>query len=93
MTFYYEVKVGGWGKPESSIRAWVAYEGKPYKQFINEVNYRLDFDSGPLDAFNAITFTPYNTNKPSDTAYPTASVWYDELIVSSQPISAPGLSH
>lgn len=92
MTFYYEVKVGGWGKPESSIRAWVAYEGKPYKQFINEVNYRLDFDSGPADAFNAITLTPYNTNKPSDTAYPAIYIWYDELIVSNQPIAAPGLS-
>ena len=92
MTFYYEVKVGAWGKPESSIRAWVAYEGKPYKQFINEVNYRLDFDSGLSDSFNAITLTPYNTNKPSDNAYPASYIWYDELIVSSQPISAPGTS-
>lgn len=92
MTFYYEVKLGQWGKPESSIRAWVAYEGKPYKQFINEINYRLNFDSGPSDVFDAVTLTPYNTNKPSDKAYPTAYVWYDELIVSSRPITAPGLA-
>lgn len=92
MTFYYEVKLGRWGEPESSIRAWVAYEGKEYKQFINAINYRLDFDSTPSDAFDAVTLTPYNTNKPADKANPTAYVWYDELIVSYRPIAAPGFA-
>ena len=89
MTFYYEVKGGHWGRPDSSIKAWVAYEGKPYRQFINAVNYQLDADSGPGDAFNAITLTPYNTDKPAEVSQPAAYVWYDELIVSRRPIRAP----
>ncbi|HXJ06041.1 MAG TPA: hypothetical protein VNH65_13140 [Candidatus Acidoferrum sp.] len=88
MTFYYEVKLGSWGRPESSIKAWVAYEGAPYRQFIDERKYRLDFDSSPLDTYNAVTFTPYNTGKPT-TPHPLAFVWYDELIVSNRPIAAP----
>jgi hypothetical protein len=89
MTFYYEIKVGAWGRPESSIKAWVAYEHKPYKQFVNATSYRLDSDSGPADAFDSITLTPYNTNKPSDRSHGIAYIWYDELIVSDQPIPFP----
>jgi hypothetical protein len=89
MTFYYEVKLGHWGRPDSSIKAWVAYEGKEYRQFVNAINYRLDADSGPSDVFNAITLTPYNTGKPAEASHPVAYVWYDELIVSKHPIAAP----
>jgi hypothetical protein len=92
MTFYYEIKVGSWGKPDSSIKAWVGYEGEPLRQFENGVNYQLDFNSGPSDTFNAITLTPYNTGKSPAQDHPTAYTWYDELIVSRQPIPAPGQS-
>jgi hypothetical protein len=90
MTFYYEVKIGRWGQPESTIKAWVAYDGKPFKQFADAEHYRLDFDSGPSDVYDTITFTPYNTGRSPGVNYPPAQVWYDELIVSSQPIAAPG---
>jgi hypothetical protein len=90
MTFYYEIKIGGWGKPDSTIKAWVGYEGEPLKQFENGLNYQLDFNSSPSDGFNAITLTPYNTGKSPAQDHPTAYTWYDELIVSRQPIPAPG---
>jgi hypothetical protein len=89
MTFYYEVKLGTWGQPESSIRAWVAYEGKAYKRFVDARNFRLDFDSGPNDAFDSITLTPYNTGKPAGINHPSSYIWYDELIVSREPIAVP----
>ena len=92
MTFYYEIKVGSWGKPNSSIKAWVAYEGEPLKQFENGTNYQLDFNSSPSDAFNAISLTPYNTGKSPAQDHPVAYTWYDELIVSRRPIPAPAQS-
>ena len=92
MTFYYEVGLGHWGRPDSSIKAWVAYEGKPYRQFVNAPSYRLDADSSPTDVFNAITLTPYNTGKPAEVPHPVAYVGYHELIVSKQPIPAPQVS-
>ena len=89
MTFYYEVKVGNWGQANSTIKAWVAYEGAPMGEFINIPNYTLNFNNGPSDVFNYITLTPYNTNKVSGQTNPVAYTWYDELIVSTQPILAP----
>jgi hypothetical protein len=89
MTFYYEVKIGNWGQANSSIKAWVGYEGGSLKQFINAPNYRLDFNNSSSDVYNSITLTPYNTTKPSTLNHPTAYIWYDELIVSTQPIPAP----
>jgi len=88
MTFYYEVKVGNWGQPNSSVKAWVAYEGGPMKQFVNAPNYTLDQDA-PGREFNSLTLLPYNTDKPSGQTNPVAYTWHDELIVSTQPIAAP----
>jgi hypothetical protein len=90
MTFYYEVKLGNWGQSNSSIKAWVAYEGGSLKQFINMVNYRLDYNSSPSDVYNYITLLTYHTSKSGSQNHPTAYTWYDELIVSTQPIPAPG---
>ena len=89
MTFYYEVKVGNWGVGNSSVKAWVAFEGQPLQEFVNIQNLTLDFDLGNGDSFNWITLLPYNTTKPASQTNPVAYTWYDELIVSTQPILAP----
>jgi hypothetical protein len=89
MTFYYKVKLGGWGKPESSVEAWVGYEGKPLKKFIDMHDFPLNFNEGPGDRFDRILFTPYDTNKPGNEKHPEAHTWYDELVISRRPISAP----
>lgn len=86
ITFYYEIHVGEWGKPNSSVRAYIAYEGEPLKQFIDIDNYVLRYNDSPTDTFARIQLTPYNTNKPSDRDHPTATTWYDDLIVSREPI-------
>lgn len=89
MTFYYKTTIGQWGKPTSSVEAWVAYEGEPLKKFINFPNLVLNFDHGAFDRFDRLLLSPYDTNKPANSSHPIANTWYDELIVSTRPIAAP----
>jgi hypothetical protein len=89
ITFYYKVSVGNWGQPNSSVQAWVAVNGGPYQQFVNIKNYTLNDDGNSAGGFSRIMLTPYMTGKSSSISYATAHVWYDELIVSTQPIAAP----
>lgn len=90
MTFYYKIHIGTYNANNSSIEAWVAMDGGAYKQFVNIKNFALFKDGpAPADKYNEITFTPYMTNL-SSAASSTAYVWYDDFIVSTQPIAAPG---
>jgi hypothetical protein len=89
MTFSYEVKIGTWNQPNSTIKAWVGYEGGPLKEFVNIQNQVLQYNTSPSDVYNWITLLPYNTTKPASQTNPVAYTWYDELIVSTQPIPAP----
>jgi hypothetical protein len=88
-TFYYKVSIGTWGQANSSIQAWVAPEGQPYKQWINMTSFTL-YNAGPGPDYSHITLTNHMTGKNSSVNHPTAYTWYDELIVSTQPIAAPG---
>jgi chitodextrinase len=86
MTFYYRVDIGTWGQPNSHIQAWIAYEGEPFKQFVNAPNHRLNNVAPAFPGINRVTLMPYSTDA---TTAPNGSVWYDELIVSRQPIAPP----
>jgi hypothetical protein len=100
VTFYYKIHVGTWDRPESSIEAWIAREGSTtYKKFINVHNMPLSCNTDPCSqspgsgqGYNNITFTPYMTSLSSNSgrAGVTARIWFDELVVSTQPIAAPG---
>ena len=91
MTFYYKAHIGTWGQANSDVEAWVAYEGQPLKKFIDIHNFLLDFNNFPSDVYNTISLLPYNTQKlATDLPNPQAFTWYDELIISTQPIAAPG---
>lgn len=98
LTFYYRIQIGDWDQPNSHIEAWVARENGGYKQFVNVPNYRLSCNNDPCsrapganEGYNNLTFTPYMTSLSSSSgrAGVTSSVWYDELVVSTQPIAAP----
>ncbi len=89
MTFAYRVQVGEWGTPTSSIQAWIGYEGEPLKQWINQSNFVLKYGDSPADAYSKIQLTPYQSKKKNTQDHPVAYVWYDELIVSTQPIAGP----
>lgn len=45
VTFYYQVSIGHWGKPDSTINAWAALEEQPYKPGNNHT--RQDLFSAP----------------------------------------------
>jgi len=91
VTFYYRIHIGNWGSANSTVDAWVAIDNGPYKQWIKVPNMTFNNDFPTADNnFSRVMFTPYMTGKQSSVAHPTAKTWYDELIVSTQPIAAPG---
>jgi hypothetical protein len=89
MTFYYEIHLGSWGTPSSYIKAYVAYEGGPMLQFIDLPNTRLNYNNSPSDTYDTVDLLTYMTGKSGSQSHPTAYAWYDELIVSTQPIAGP----
>ena len=88
VTFYYKVSIGHWGQADSSVESWVALPGQPLKQWIKMLNFRLD-NGSPGNDYNTVDLLPYMTGKDSSLNHPVAFTWYDELIVSKQPIAAP----
>ena len=47
-------------------------------------------DGHPQAEYGKIWLLPYNTSKDNAETHQNASIWYDELIVSTQAIAAPG---
>jgi|HubBroStandDraft_1064217.scaffolds.fasta_scaffold16961_3 hypothetical protein len=88
LTFYYSVSIGDWGKPNSYVQAWVAPQGKPLKKWIDMPNFILNKDSDSSN-YNSITLLPYMTAKKMSADHAPAYMWFDELIISTQPIPAP----
>lgn len=95
MTFTYKIQIGHFGSPDSTIQAWATVDGQDYPghMFINQPNHQLNLDGGSVTpGFNSMTLLPYWTNGYNFSAKGlsgTATTWYDELIVSTQPIPAP----
>ena len=47
-------------------------------------------DAHPNAKYGKVWLTPYHTNKDPTEVTENASIWYDEVIVSTQPIASPG---
>src|SRR2546422_886689 len=95
ITFYYHLKLGtldsSGNYPGTTAEAWVSIDGQPYKKWVDITNYYF-LGNGAGAPFNHLELYPYMTGKDATQGgYPTAHVWYDELIVSSQPIAAPAV--
>lgn len=89
VTYYYKYQIGAWGQPNSTVEAWVAVDGGPYVQWINVHNVPLDNNNpGGGNDYSMLDFNVYMSN--GNPSHPTGHTWYDELIVSTQPIAAPG---
>lgn len=74
----------------SRVRMWVAAEGGASELAIDWGPYNLSAGQpSENERFGKVWFTPYNTGKDGSVAYPEAYTWYDELIVSRQPIGDP----
>lgn len=92
-TLYYKVHIGTWGSTNSTIQAWLAPEGATqWLQWIELRNVSLSFQNSPSDpGYNVVRFLTYQTGGSGVTPA-QADAWYDELIVSTQPIALPRTS-
>jgi len=98
-TFYHEFHIGTWGVRNSQVKMYIQREGDSgYKKIIDVPDYAFDCATAPCNVapgiyqgFNTVKFTPFMTGLPTTSGLPgvTSYVWYDELIVSTQPIAAP----
>ncbi len=74
----------------SRVRLWIARAGQPSQAVIDWGPYNLT--AGPVGEnlrYGKVWLLPYNTGKSSATSYPTAYIWYDELIISTARIADP----
>jgi hypothetical protein len=85
-TFYWRIHVGSWGQPNSSVEAYIGPTGGQPKKFINAINWTFNPNNPPDSGFDTITLTQFMTNAQPN-PHPTASVWYDDLVISTEPIS------
>src|SRR5690606_26748735 len=88
MTFYYEQKIGAWGQPNSIVRVSMAEEGRPLETFIEFTDFTFKSDKA-ASAYRDIWIGPYSLGRTADAAYPTARTWFDEFIISREPIADP----
>ena len=78
MTFYFEVHIGNWGAPNSSVKAWMGYEGQALRQFV-DLRDHIFQTGGSATSYNMLTLHTYMSFKKADIAHPTGFAWYDEV--------------
>lgn len=94
MTFQVQVKIGHWYRNDrryrrdSTIRLWVAEEGRPSRLAVNQGAYDLA-NTDPAVRYGKIWLLPYHTGKDASQRHPVAYTWYDELVISRSRIADP----
>ena len=89
-TYYWKIHVGNWGQANSSVEAWVAYGEGPLRKWVYQPHFTLQFQESAGDVLDKIALTAYITGRrTTDLAPSDGHMWFDELILSSQPIPAP----
>jgi hypothetical protein len=74
--------IGASDAPSSHVQLWV--NGQPAVDYPSaKVQWGTDGGAG----FGQFQITPYHTNKDSSQATPVGHTWYDDLIISTQPIA------
>ena len=91
MTFYWVVHTGNWGQPNSDLEVWVSRRPtEPLEQIIDAHQMILQQTSGNSAAvWDMIQLETYMTNKSTSVDHTPVQTWYDDLIISSQPIADP----
>jgi hypothetical protein len=89
MTEYWIVEIGDFGKPNTHFTAFIAPQGKPLKRFIDLANFTFNKDPSPGDALMTMLLQPYMSGADGTKTNPTAYMWFDELIISTNAIAAP----
>ncbi len=91
MTFYFKGTIGDFGQPSSELEAWISRAGKSYEQWIDAPKFTLHAEGDSVAGFDSVYLTTYMTSKDAAADHPTAYAWYDELIVSTEPIAVPAV--
>lgn len=95
LTFQLEVEVGTWNTPTSHIRLWFARPGEPQAVVIDAPGFTLDYHPGPDTGTLAgarlgkLWIEPFVDGKDPTEDHPTATTWYDDLIVARQRVGDP----
>ena len=90
-TIYMKIHVGTWGANNSTVEEWVAPYGQQLKKWVNAINgFQFSNAGSAGTGFNALTLTQYMTGSNGSYSCQAgttcAHAWYDELIISTQPI-------
>jgi hypothetical protein len=93
VTYYYHVHIGTFGSANSTVEGFVSTPSSPaWRQWLYFPQLTISLDSGNTWGFDMVTLIPYWTGRSSSvcsTPCSTANTWYNELIVSSNPIQPP----
>jgi hypothetical protein len=98
MTFQVHVRVGTWYKndrvyhSDSAIHLWIAEQGQASRLAMERepskgTGYDLVNLSPSFSNYGKVWLLPYNTGKNPNVTNPVATTWYDELIISRNPIA------
>jgi hypothetical protein len=89
MTFYFHTRPGEWGTPTTLLEAWVSENGEPYRKWIDDPAFTFYAEGDSVEGFDSVYLTTYMTAKDETADHATAYAWYDELIVSTEPLPVP----
>jgi hypothetical protein len=89
MTFYFKATLGDWGTPTTHLEAFVSVDGQPYQQWIDDPAFTFYAEGESVAGFDSVYLTTYMTAKDDTADHDAAYAWYDELIVSTEPIAVP----
>jgi len=98
MTFQVRVQIGTWYRNDrryhrdSTVELWVAREGERSRRAVLAEGYDIAntaTDAGADAKYGKLWLLPYHTGKDAGQEHPVAYTWYDEVIISTQPIPDP----
>jgi hypothetical protein len=93
MTFQVRIKTGPRVNDEftnSYVTLWIAREGQASQQVIHWGPYNLTAGTpAENQKYGKVWLLPYNTGRSASTTNPVSYTWYDELVISRNPIPDP----
>ena len=92
ITVYMVLQFGTWGRSNTHITMYASdpEAGRPtLKRFIDLPHFTINHGDDPNDAFAHIYLENYLSGAHGGATEPGGNMWFDELIISSQPIAAP----
>jgi len=91
ITEYWKVTIGSLGTASTHFEAWAGFPGQALQKFIDLPNFTFSTLAGGSagEGLQEILLTPYWSGASASTTTPAATMWFDELIISTQPIAAP----